>query len=73
MPVNTDQTDPQGPNSGSYRVFRGGCSDSYADRCRSALRGVCEPNFRYDALGFRVVLELSEEEFMRYAKQYRPD
>jgi formylglycine-generating enzyme required for sulfatase activity len=55
-------TDPQGPNSGSYRGLRGGGWNywngwSLAGTCRSASRGNgYYPDDRYDYIGFRVVL-----------------
>ena len=48
--------DPQGPASGSDRVFRGGGWDGFGRRCRSANRDFSYPSFRYFDLGFRVVL-----------------
>ena len=36
--VNTSTVDPTGPNSGRYRVLRGGCWHSYGKSCRSAYR-----------------------------------
>ena len=52
-----DTRDPRGPSSGIGRVVRGGgwCYD--ARRCRSAYRNKCPPGRRYDALGFRVVVD----------------
>jgi formylglycine-generating enzyme required for sulfatase activity len=41
---------------GSGRVFRGGGWDGSAGNCRSAYRGRGEPDYRYDDLGFRLVL-----------------
>ncbi|MBQ4142723.1 MAG: formylglycine-generating enzyme family protein, partial [Thermoguttaceae bacterium] len=49
-------SDPTGPNSGSYRVFRGGSWYSGAQFCRSAYRDWSAPDFRYVNLGFRLVL-----------------
>ena len=49
-------TDPQGPGSGSYRVFRGGGWGDYGRFCRSADRGDYGPSDRGNYLGFRVVL-----------------
>ncbi|MEQ8190421.1 MAG: SUMF1/EgtB/PvdO family nonheme iron enzyme [Candidatus Eremiobacterota bacterium] len=52
------QTDPVGPGSGtygSYRVLRGGSWGDYADYCLSAIRGVCDPSYRGDLIGFRPV------------------
>jgi formylglycine-generating enzyme required for sulfatase activity len=50
------QTDPRGPRSGSYRVFRGGRWDGSAYLCRAAGRygdGPADGNVR---IGFRSVL-----------------
>jgi len=49
-------SDPTGPNSGSYRVCRGGGWDDVAEICRSAGRGYYGPGDRYNRLGFRIVL-----------------
>jgi len=51
--------DPGGPAGGSGRVFRGGCWYYGADDCRSARRGMFEPTFRSNCLGFRVAMSLS--------------
>lgn len=48
-------TDPKGPNSGSYRVIRGGGWGGSAQRCRSAYRRNGNPSSRSNS-GFRVVL-----------------
>jgi formylglycine-generating enzyme required for sulfatase activity len=52
------QTDPRGPASGSFRVFRGGCWFSYASNCRTAYRDYYYPAGGIDVsgLGFRSVL-----------------
>jgi sulfatase modifying factor 1 len=51
------QTDPQGSNSGSSRVLRGGCwSFDLVSSCRVADRGRCDPDRRYGYYGFRLVL-----------------
>jgi formylglycine-generating enzyme required for sulfatase activity len=47
-------SDPTGPSSGTYRVFRGGCWGNYARYCRSAARGANYPLYRYDDTGLRV-------------------
>jgi formylglycine-generating enzyme required for sulfatase activity len=52
--------DPQDPASGSYRVFRGGCWDTYAGNCRSANRERLPPSLRYNVIGFRVLLAPSQ-------------
>jgi len=49
-------SDPTGPNSGSYRVTRGGSWDFDARGCRSAYRGWDTPDDRGNILGFRPVL-----------------
>ena len=50
-------TDPKGPNSGSYRVIRGGSWDNYAQYCRSANRfNYFYPSSYSNGVGFRVVL-----------------
>jgi formylglycine-generating enzyme required for sulfatase activity len=49
--------DPKGPNSGSYRAWRGG-SYSYgpATDCRAAARTASLPSMRVSDVGFRVAL-----------------
>jgi len=54
-------SDPTGPNSGSYRVDRGGSWDYDAESCRSASRNCYEPGIRYYELGFRIVLAESDK------------
>jgi formylglycine-generating enzyme required for sulfatase activity len=48
-------TDPQGPQSGSDRVLRGGSWSSTAQYCRSALRRWDTPGRRSHNIGFRPV------------------
>ncbi len=48
-------TDPTGPSSGSYRVYRGGSWGNYAWNCRSANRRRNSPGIRLCYLGFRVL------------------
>jgi formylglycine-generating enzyme required for sulfatase activity len=48
-------TDPTGPNSGSFRVFRGGSWCSLPRFLRSAIRNGNSPDIRLLYLGFRVV------------------
>ena len=50
------QTNPTGPSSGSYRVYRGGSWNYAAFLCRVASRYGSSPDTRYYYLGFRVVL-----------------
>ena len=48
-------TDPQGPSTGSYRVFRGGGWGYHARNVRSAYRSVISPGYRDRDVGFRLV------------------
>lgn len=54
-------TDPTGPNSGSYRVYRGGGWFSGAKGCRSTCRNCNLLEYRSYDLGFRLVLSLTSE------------
>jgi formylglycine-generating enzyme required for sulfatase activity len=49
------QTDPQGPESGTFKVFRGGGWRNYAQLCRSAFRYKYFPDYRHFNIGFRLV------------------
>lgn len=51
-------TDPQGPESGSQRVVRGGSWHVTATSWRSAFRRSYDPNYRGISIGFRPVLEI---------------
>jgi len=53
-------TDPTGPLSGSYRVFRGAGWWNYARYCRSAYRSGETPDYIGNVLGFRLVLTASK-------------
>lgn len=46
--------DPQGPESGAYRVLRGGSWLRYGRSCRSAARSDLDPSHRADNIGFRL-------------------
>ncbi len=50
------QTDPRGPATGSFRMFRGGSWGGNAFGCRSAGRFIGYPGDRGSIIGFRVVL-----------------
>ncbi|MDP7609629.1 MAG: SUMF1/EgtB/PvdO family nonheme iron enzyme, partial [Candidatus Marinimicrobia bacterium] len=50
------QNNPQGPNSGSSRVVRGGGWYSSVSSCRVAYRFGDYPDFRSNSHGFRLVL-----------------
>jgi len=56
--ANSPKTDPQGPDSGSYRVLRGGSWSLSPQFCRSALRTRYTPDFRIYYIGFRVAVDL---------------
>ena len=47
---------PQGPSTGSFRVYRGGSWSFPAQSCRVAFRDSYTPGIRGDFLGFRLVL-----------------
>lgn len=53
--VSGNVTDPAGPDSGSYRVERGGSWHSNGFNCYVKLRLRFNPSYRYNDLGFRVV------------------
>ena len=55
--------DPVGPDSGSYRVLRGGSWFYNANLCRSANRDRNLPGYRYSGTGFRVVLCVFSRDF----------
>ena len=50
------RTNPQGPNSGSYRVNRGGSWSDFARFCRVSYRLFNTPGYRCHNLGFRLAL-----------------
>lgn len=50
-----DQRNPKGPDSGSYRVIRGGGWLNGPRFCRAALRSRSRPTLRNNRLGFRLV------------------
>ena len=50
------QTNPTGPDSGSYRVNRGGSLYNDGRICRSSNRDYYSPGYRYSILGFRLAL-----------------
>ena len=51
-------TDPQGAESNTFRVLRGGCWLHDATLCRSAFRGFNSPFGRRCSFGFRLALRL---------------
>ncbi len=46
---------PPGPESGSFRVYRGGSWLYVAGDCRSACRYGDDPGYRFRARGFRLM------------------
>ncbi len=48
-------SDPKGPSSGSYRVFKGGAWLTDAALCRPTIRNFDFPNSRFYHVGFRLV------------------
>ena len=52
----SSQVDPEGPSTGSYRVYRGGSWCSFAGRCRVSNRIYYSPDNRYFDLGLRLCL-----------------
>jgi formylglycine-generating enzyme required for sulfatase activity len=56
--ANSPDVDPQGPASGTGRVFRGGGWDIKAKYSRSALRAIATPDFRFFRIGLRLVRTL---------------
>jgi len=53
---NSPQSNPRGPQSGSYRVLRGGSWSSDAGSCRVACRSYNSPGSRNCDLGLRLAL-----------------
>jgi len=52
----TAVTDPKGPDTGEYRVFRGGDWRGNAYHCRSVARDSDDPSDNFSYFGFRVAL-----------------
>jgi len=50
------QTDPTGPESGTFKVVRGGSWAQSGESCSSASRSLLSPGTATDRTGFRVVL-----------------
>ncbi|GHS89393.1 hypothetical protein FACS1894201_10790 [Bacteroidia bacterium] len=49
-------SNPTGATTGSHRVYRGGGWSSGASHCTVSLRGDGTPTFRFNNIGFRLVL-----------------
>ncbi len=52
----SSQTNPQGPSTGSSRVYRGGSWVDRASYCRVSIRNGRGPDCRYNNLGLRLAL-----------------
>ncbi len=52
------QNDPKGPESGTFRIIRGGCFYDSARKCRSAKRMTEIPFKRNFNIGFRIVSQI---------------
>ena len=50
-------SDPAGPDTGTYRVVRGGSWNFIAGTSRSTERDRIKPSFTHNNLGFRVVCQ----------------
>ncbi len=55
-------TDPQGPDSGPFKVHRGGSWANFGAKCRSANRERIDPGARLDMIGLRLARNVSQEE-----------
>ena len=51
-------SDPRGPTSSSYRVFRGGYWSNDSDSMQASFRSYYSPTARSNSIGFRLVLPL---------------
>ncbi|MDR0528945.1 MAG: formylglycine-generating enzyme family protein [Zoogloeaceae bacterium] len=56
LPADTETQDYRGPETGEFRIFRGGSWDSYAEYCRSGVRLSFGPDYNGDDMGFRLLL-----------------
>ncbi len=55
--TNRSATNPTGPQTGVYRVMRGGASDEMERRCRVTCRSGTQPTNRADHLGLRLAMK----------------
>ena len=51
---------PQGPETGLYKVLRGGRWDATPNQCRAAYRNYTLPDFRHNSQGFRLCRTVAE-------------
>ena len=54
--TSSSQTNPTGPNSGSYRVYRGGSWSGNDRYCRVSQRDSNYPSYRFNYVGLRLAL-----------------
>ena len=54
--TSSSQTNPTGPNSGSYRVYRGGSWSGNDRYCRVSHRDSNYPSYRFNYVGLRLAL-----------------
>ena len=52
--IKDGETNPKGPESGDFRVLRGGSWNSFDNYCRVSVRSYYDPDYRDDFNGFRV-------------------
>jgi formylglycine-generating enzyme required for sulfatase activity len=50
----TPQMNPKGPDTGKWRILRGGSWDDHSQYCRINYRSNLDPNARYNFIGFRL-------------------
>jgi predicted outer membrane repeat protein len=58
----TIQINYTGPETGTYRILRGGCWGNVAGACRSALRRPTKTALTRNGVGFRLVRTLTDDE-----------
>ena len=56
--TSSEETNPTGADSGSYRVFRGGYWGLSARDCRVSVRSSANPTNRNNSVGFRLALSM---------------
>jgi formylglycine-generating enzyme required for sulfatase activity len=54
--------DPPGPAQGTKRVMRGGACYESGTSCRAAFRNWCAPDYRFQNIGFRVVVRMTPQD-----------
>ena len=54
--TNCPKRNPQGPDTGTFRVNRGGSWVNAVEGCRNAARSACSPDSKYSNIGLRLAL-----------------